>query len=81
MPEGQMSRVIGRVRRAALVQSGAAMTDGQLLDSFIVERDEAAFEALVRRHADMVYGAPISPVKPLLHFFQVFSFSPVGCGG
>jgi RNA polymerase sigma factor (sigma-70 family) len=56
MPEGQMSRVIERVRRAALVQNGAAMTDGQLLECFIAERDEAAFEALVRRHADMVLG-------------------------
>jgi RNA polymerase sigma factor (sigma-70 family) len=56
MAEGQMGRVIERVRRSALLQHGAAMTDGQLLECFIAERDEAAFEALVRRHADMVLG-------------------------
>ena len=33
-----------------------ARTDGELLASFIDEKDEAAFEALVRRHGPMVYG-------------------------
>jgi RNA polymerase sigma factor (sigma-70 family) len=32
------------------------MTDGQLLECFINRRDEAAFEALVRRHGPMVLG-------------------------
>ncbi|HLN28145.1 MAG TPA: RNA polymerase sigma factor [Gemmataceae bacterium] len=32
------------------------LTDGQLLKSFIVERDELAFSALVRRHGPMVFG-------------------------
>jgi len=32
------------------------MTDGQLLECFITRRDEAAFEALVRRHGPMVLG-------------------------
>ena len=31
-------------------------SDGQFLESFIRERDEAAFEALVRRHGPMVLG-------------------------
>jgi RNA polymerase sigma factor (sigma-70 family) len=34
----------------------AGLTDGQLLGAFIDHRDEAAFEALVRRHAAMVWG-------------------------
>jgi RNA polymerase sigma-70 factor (ECF subfamily) len=32
------------------------MSDGQLLESFISRRDEAAFEALLRRHGPMVLG-------------------------
>jgi RNA polymerase sigma factor (sigma-70 family) len=32
------------------------MTDGQLLERFIAQRDDAAFEALVRRHGPMVLG-------------------------
>jgi RNA polymerase sigma factor (sigma-70 family) len=32
------------------------MTDGQLLEWFVTQRDEAAFEALVRRHGPMVLG-------------------------
>ena len=31
-------------------------SDGELLDAFIAERDEAAFETLVRRHGQMVLG-------------------------
>jgi RNA polymerase sigma factor (sigma-70 family) len=40
--------------RAALLRDGAGLTDGQLLDCFVARRDDAAFEALVRRHGPMV---------------------------
>jgi RNA polymerase sigma factor (sigma-70 family) len=40
--------------RQSLSPTGIA--DGQLLKSFITERDEAAFAALVRRHGPMVLG-------------------------
>jgi RNA polymerase sigma factor (sigma-70 family) len=46
------SRLIQQVRRGALL----GLTDGQLLAYFIERRDEAAFEALVRRHGLMVLG-------------------------
>src|SRR5437867_1704590 len=33
-----------------------ALTDGELLEEFVARREEAAFEALVRRHGPMVLG-------------------------
>ena len=52
----QVSRVIDRIRRAALLQDSGGLSDGQLLDAFIAHRDEAAFEAIVHRHSAMVLG-------------------------
>jgi RNA polymerase sigma factor (sigma-70 family) len=54
MPTGQPDSVIRHLRRATLLQGDSGMTDGQLLDCFIADRDEAAFAALVRRHGPMV---------------------------
>jgi RNA polymerase sigma factor (sigma-70 family) len=51
-----MGETIRHLRRAVLRQNGAARTDGQLLGSFIDDKDEAAFEALVRRCGPMVFG-------------------------
>jgi RNA polymerase sigma factor (sigma-70 family) len=52
----QMDTVIRHLRRAVWRQDGACRTDGQLLASFIDQKDEAAFEAVVRRHGPMVFG-------------------------
>jgi RNA polymerase sigma factor (sigma-70 family) len=49
----RMHGVIGRLRQAAAV---AQPSDGQLLDAFLKQRDHAAFEKLLRRHAAMVLG-------------------------
>jgi RNA polymerase sigma factor (sigma-70 family) len=38
------------------LRDGAGMTDGQLLECFLSQRDDAAFECLVRRHGPMVLG-------------------------
>jgi RNA polymerase sigma-70 factor (ECF subfamily) len=56
MATAQMAMVIRHFRRAVLRQDAAGRTDGQLLASFLDQKDEAAFEALVRRHGPMVFG-------------------------
>jgi RNA polymerase sigma factor (sigma-70 family) len=56
MPTSKTSDVIRRLRRAVLLRDGSGMTDGQLLDCFLTQRDHSAFEALVRRHGPMVWG-------------------------
>src|SRR5438874_579973 len=48
--------VVRQLRRSVLLHDAASLTDGQLLESFVARRDEAAFEALVRRHGPMVLG-------------------------
>jgi RNA polymerase sigma factor (sigma-70 family) len=52
----RMNEIVGHLRRVVLRFDGAGQTDGKLLGSFIEGRDEAAFEALVRRHGPMVLG-------------------------
>jgi RNA polymerase sigma factor (sigma-70 family) len=44
------------LHRAALLGAGAEISDGQLLEEFVVRRDEAAFAVLVRRHGPLVLG-------------------------
>jgi RNA polymerase sigma factor (sigma-70 family) len=39
-----------------MLQGGSCLTDGQLLEHFLSQRDETAFELLVRRHGPMVLG-------------------------
>jgi RNA polymerase sigma factor (sigma-70 family) len=56
MPISHTSRFLRRLRGVVLAQDEAGMTDGQLLGYFVEYRDEAAFEALLRRHGPMVLG-------------------------
>jgi RNA polymerase sigma factor (sigma-70 family) len=48
--------ILQSLRRIAMVQDGAGLTDAELLTLFIEAHDEAAFELLVRRHGPMVMG-------------------------
>src|SRR5262245_8499560 len=50
------SQVIQHLRRAVLGPREAGLSDAPLLESFIEQRDAAAFAALVRRHGPMVWG-------------------------
>ncbi len=56
MATKQLNRVIDTLRKAALPQEGTGLRDGQLLESYIHSREEAAFAALVHRHGPMVWG-------------------------
>jgi RNA polymerase sigma factor (sigma-70 family) len=56
MTTGPMSGVLRHLRRTALLQDGGGLSDSQLLQCFVRDRDEAAFAALVRRHGPMVLG-------------------------
>jgi len=53
MPAGG-NRLIAAIRRLAPPADGS---DAELLGRFVADRDEAAFEALVRRHGPMVHAA------------------------
>src|SRR5262249_27029687 len=44
------------LRKIGLLADDASVTDGQLLKSFLAQRDESAFAALMRRHGSMVLG-------------------------
>jgi RNA polymerase sigma factor (sigma-70 family) len=63
MATGQLTGFLRRLRRVALRGDGAGPTDGELLESFILRRDETAFECLVHRHGPMVLGV----CRRLLH--------------
>jgi RNA polymerase sigma factor (sigma-70 family) len=56
MATGAIEQVVGYLRRVTRPQEAAAVTDGQLLRTFLADRGEAAFELLVRRHGSMVLG-------------------------
>src|SRR5438445_12631198 len=57
MATNQLRRVIQTLRGGtALPQDGAGLTDGQLLESYVGSREEAALAALVHRHGPMVWG-------------------------
>jgi RNA polymerase sigma factor (sigma-70 family) len=56
MATSLMNPVFHQLRRAVLLRDGAGLTDGQLLESFVRQKNEAAFEVIVRRHGPMVLG-------------------------
>jgi RNA polymerase sigma factor (sigma-70 family) len=56
MATGQLTKFIDRLRGALVKQDAAASSDGELLKLYLRQREEAAFEALVRRHGPMVMG-------------------------
>jgi RNA polymerase sigma factor (sigma-70 family) len=55
MSDGAIRRLLGYVRRSADSDAGPA-SDACLLGRYVADRDEAAFELLVWRHAGLVFG-------------------------
>jgi RNA polymerase sigma factor (sigma-70 family) len=53
---GPIHPVLRHIRRVALLSEADTRTDAHLLRTFVAQRDEAAFEALVRRHGPMVHA-------------------------
>jgi RNA polymerase sigma factor (sigma-70 family) len=56
MSDGPLSELVRHIRRIALKAKAADLDDGQLLERFLAQRDQAAFEVLLRRHGPMVLG-------------------------
>jgi RNA polymerase sigma factor (sigma-70 family) len=56
MANGPLAAVLRHIRQWVGVETRASLTDGQLLDEYVRRREEAAFAALVERHAPLVFG-------------------------
>jgi len=52
----QVSKVVQRLRGVLSRQDTATLTEADLWERYVQERDEAAFETLLRRHGPMVLG-------------------------
>ena len=54
MAISELKRVIQTLRGATVAHEEVDLTDGQLLESYLLSREEAALAALVHRHGPMV---------------------------
>ena len=54
MAKAPIQSVIHHLQGLVVGPDAAGLADGALLERFLSRRDEAAFEALVRRHGPMV---------------------------
>lgn len=56
MAHRQFALALGYIRKLAGIPAGESAADGQLLERFALQNDEAAFEALMEQHGPMVWG-------------------------
>jgi RNA polymerase sigma factor (sigma-70 family) len=56
MGDRRLEAVLQTARRAWAAQAGNGVADAELLHRFVHQRDEVAFELLLRRHEQMVFG-------------------------
>src|SRR5437773_12193403 len=76
MADRQLHGVIQYLRRIVASGDAATLSDGQLLERFVTQHDEAAFELLVWRHSKMVWRLPPSAPRPARCRRCVSSFVP-----
>jgi RNA polymerase sigma factor (sigma-70 family) len=50
----QLNSVLGHIRRLAAAPTAGCLTDAQLLERFLLQHDQAAFAALVKRYGPLV---------------------------
>src|SRR5438128_4698200 len=56
MATKSLNGILQHVRVLAAVQTDRALTDQELLERFVTQKDEAAFTVLIERHGPMVLG-------------------------
>jgi RNA polymerase sigma factor (sigma-70 family) len=56
MADERLNTLVRHLRRAVAPPEAVGLRDGQLLERFLKDRDEAAFELLLWRHGPMVLG-------------------------
>src|SRR5437660_5868184 len=56
MPAGQLNAVLRQLHAAAFAPGAGGVADAHLLERYLADRDEVAFEGLLRRHGPMVLG-------------------------
>jgi RNA polymerase sigma factor (sigma-70 family) len=56
MADQTIPNVVRDLGRAERLRSALILTDTQLLERFVLQRDETAFEALLHRHGPLVFG-------------------------
>ncbi len=56
MQPGTRNGILQQLRRTVLLHDAGGLTDGQLLEMFLTQQEDAAFAVLVRRHGPMVFG-------------------------
>ena len=56
MSAGKLDAVVSHVRQLAGALNARTLTDADLLDRYVSERDEAAFAALLQRHGGLVWS-------------------------
>ena len=54
MAAGQLETVLQHIHRLAVAETTRELSDRQLLDRFVLQRDDVAFAALVQRHGRLV---------------------------
>jgi RNA polymerase sigma factor (sigma-70 family) len=62
MPSSSLSDFFQNVRRS-ISGDGTGLTDGELLNLFLEQRDASALAALIRRHGSMVWGVCLRALR------------------